>query len=323
MKNRICEVFGIKYPIIQGPMAWSSNAPLVGAVSETGGLGVLGVGFAPPEIIIDQIRKTKALTDKPFAANVFIEPGPLEIISKIVVEEKVPVVYADTIVGLDYEMSLKHISYWHDHGIKVIVKAAVLADAITAEKAGADAVIAKGWEGGGHVTYESTMAFVPAARDVLLCPLLAGGGIADGRGIVAAFALGADGVEMGSAFLMSEECDVHPNVKKAIMEAGSSSTVVTGMPTDEPCRQIKNPLSDKLLDIEYTHSKEEAARIIREVSASSLKNAMADGDMIDGAVMVGQIVPLLNSVRPAREIIETAMEEARELLCELKVRGCI
>lgn len=316
--NRVCEIFGIEKPIIQGAMAWASTAPLVAAVSQAGGLGVLGVGFAPAEFIEAQIRETRALTSKPYAINVFIEKEEvLAQVTKVAVEGKVPVIYADTIIGLDPVLTEKYVRIWHEAGMKVVIKASILDDAIVADRAGADAVIVKGWEAGGHVTYESTMALAPLAAERCSCPVIAGGGIIDGRGIVAAMALGAEGFEMGSAFLMSEECAVHPNVKKAVQEAGDMSTVVTGACTDEPCRQIKNPLSDKLCAIEADHPKAQAAEMVRELASSSLRLAMAEGDMVDGAVMVGQCASRLNRVRPAAEIIDSALAEARAIIATL------
>ena len=203
---------------------------------------------------------------------------------------------------------------WHEHGIKVVVKASILNDAIIADNAGADAVIMKGWEAGGHVTYETTMTIVPLAVETLKCPVIASGGIIDGKGIVAAMALGADGFEMGSAFLMTEECDVHPNVKEAIIRAGDMDTVVTGTCTGEPCRQIINPLSEKLCRIEDENPKDVAADLIREMAASSLRLAMAEGDMVDGAVMVGQCASRLNKVKKAADVIRDAMSEAGQIL---------
>lgn len=318
MKNKVCTALGIEKPVIQGAMAWASTAPLAAAVSEAGGLGVLGVGFAPPEFIEQQIRLTKSMTTKPYAINVFIEKEEtLKVVTQIAVKEKVPVIYADTIVGLDSTLTEKYVSIWHENGMKVVIKASIMDDAVIADKAGADAVIMKGWEAGGHVTYESTMTIVPLAAETLSCPVVAGGGIIDGAGVAAAFALGAQGVEMGSAFLMSCECDVHENVKKAIAKAGDMSTVVTGMATDEPCRQLKNPLSDKLMSIEAQYPKKDAAELVREKSAASLRLAMADGDMINGAVMVGQCASRLNKIRTAREIIDSALEEAREIIVQL------
>lgn len=317
-ENRICNILGIDKPIIQGAMAWASTAPLAAAVSEAGGLGVLGVGFAPPEFIEAQIRKTLELTGKPYAINVFMEEeSRLERVTELAVRGKVPVMYADTIIGLNVSLTEKYVRIWHDNGIKVIIKASVLADAVTADRAGADAVIIKGWEAGGHVTYETTMTLVPLAVESVSCPVIAGGGIIDGAGIIAAMALGAEGFEMGSAFLVSEECAVHPNVKEAIIKAGDMSTVVTGLCTDEPCRQLINPLSDKLTRIEALNPKKEAAKLVKELSESSLRLAMAEGDMVNGAVMVGQCVSRLNSVKTAAKIIDDALTSAQEILNRL------
>lgn len=317
-QNRVCDIIGIEKPIIQGAMAWASTAPLVAAVSEAGGLGVLGVGFAPVEFIEMQIAETKKRTDKPFAINLFIEEEILlKKVTDIAIRDQVPVIYADTIIGLDSALTEKYVKIWHDNGIKVIIKASILDDAVIADRAGADAVIIKGWEAGGHVTYETTMTLVPLAVETLSCPVIAGGGIIDGAGIVAAMALGAEGFEMGSAFLMSEECDVHPNVKEAIAKAGDMSTVVTGSCTDEPCRQLINPLSEKMCRIEAENPKEKAAELVREMAGSSLRLAMAEGDMVDGAVMVGQCASRLNEVRPAAEVIDRAIREANELLEKL------
>ena len=196
----------------------------------------------------------------------------------------------------------------------MVVKASILNDAIIADNAGADAVIMKGWEAGGHVTYETTMTIVPLAVETLSCPVIAGGGIIDGKGIVAAMALGAEGFEMGSAFLMTEECDVHPNVKEAIKQAGDMDTVVTGSSTGEPCRQIANPLSEKLCRIEDDNPKDVAADLIREMAASSLRLAMAEGNMTEGAVMVGQCASRLNTVKKAADVINESLAEAQRIL---------
>lgn len=319
-ENRVCRALGIEKPVVQGAMAWASTASLAAAVSEAGGLGVLGVGFAPVEFIAHQIEATRALTGKPYAINVFIEKEELLArVTEVAVAGKVPVIYADTIVGLDPALTQRYVKIWHDHGMKVVIKASILNDAVIADQAGADAVIIKGWEAGGHVTYETTMTLVPLAAEKLSCPVIAGGGVIDGRGVVAAFALGAKGVEMGSAFLVSEECDVHPNVKQAILAAGDMSTVVTGASTDEPCRQLINPLSEKLCAVEAEHPKAEAAALVREMSASSLRLAMAEGDMVDGAVMVGQCASRLHAVRPAADILNGALEEAKTILAGLRL----
>lgn len=319
-KNRLSAVLGIEKPVIQGPMAWISTAPLVAAVSDNGGLGVLGVGFAPAEFIKEQIIATRKLTSKPFGVNVIMIPELLDHVTKVVLEEKPPVIYADTLLGLDLELSKKYFSIWHDLGLKVIVKESTIQDAITAEQAGADAVIVKGWEGGGHTSYEATTVLVPQAANCLSIPLVASGGIADGRGMAAAIALGADGIEMGTVFMCAEETVVHPNVKNAMIKAGDMETVITGYSTDEPCRQLKNKLSEEMIDIENQFSKTEAAVKLKEVAESSLKKAMLEGDVEEkGAVMAGQIVPLITEVKSVKAIIDDVLSGYHATISKLVV----
>ncbi len=315
--NRVCQVLGITKPVIQGPMAWISTAPLVAAVSNAGGLGVLGVGFAPEPFIREQIAATRALTDKPFAMNVIMIPPNLEHVTKIVVEEKPPVMYADTIAGLDPMLCKKYFAIWHEAGCKIVVKASFIADARIAAEAGADVMIVKGWEGGGHVTFEATTVLAPQAVDLLDIPVVASGGIADGRGIAAGIAMGAEGFEMGTAFMAAAETTVHPNVKQAVLEAGDMSTVITGYSTDEPCRQIANKLSDEMIKIEADNTKEQAAELLRPVAESSLKKAMAEGDLEDGAVMAGQIVALIKEEKTSLQIIDDAIAQAKEILAHM------
>lgn len=312
--NTVCEALGIKYPVIQGAMAWTATPPLVAAVSNAGGLGVLGVGFAPAEVIRQQIRETRAMTDKPFAANIFMIPELLKVNHPIFMEEKPPVVYVDILANLDMDMAKEYFTQWHEAGMKIVFKASFISDAVKAEKAGADVVIVKGWEGGGHVTDETTMVLVPQAADLLKCPLVGSGGIADGRGMAAVIALGAQGIEMGSAFLLAKECDVHSAFKEEIIKTGDMCTDITGLTTGEPCRQIRNELSEKILKIEAEHVRAEAAELMMPLSEGSLRKAAIEGDLVNGAVMIGQNVPLLNEIRPAKEIIETIVEECTEVL---------
>lgn len=321
MYNEICKILGIEYPIIQGAMAWTSTASLVAAVSNAGGLGVLGVGFAPKEIIQQEIRQTKELTDKPFAINVFVEHTNeiIDRVTEIAVEEKVPVIYADTLINFDYELTKKYIDIWHLHGMKVVVKVGVVADAITADRAGADIIITKGWEAGGHVAYEATMVLVPMVVDAVSCPVVAGGGIADGRGVVAVHALGAKGIELGTAFLVAEECSIHPNAKQAILDGEDMQTVVTGSCTDEPSRQIRNALSDELVRVEAENTKADAADKLRAICGGSLRKGMVEGDMINGAVMVGQNMPMIKEILPTKTIIERIIHDAREVYKNLKL----
>ena len=316
--NRVCSILGIEKPVIQGPMAWISTAPLVAAVSNAGGLGVLGVGFAPEGFIREQVALTREMTDKPFGINTIMIPENLEHITDIIKDIKPPVVYADTIAGLDPELCKKYFDIWHEAGCKIIVKASFIADALIAAEAGCDVMVVKGWEGGGHVTFEATTVLVPQAVDLLDMPVVASGGLADGRGFAAAIAMGAEGFEMGTAFMAAAENIVHPNVRKAILEAGDMSTVITGYSTDEPCRQIRNQLANELISIEANNTKAVAAEMLRPVAESSLKSAMMEGDMEQGAVMAGQIVALVKEERPAAVIIDSALEQAKCILSQIQ-----
>ncbi|MBE6010447.1 MAG: hypothetical protein E7236_07300 [Lachnospiraceae bacterium] len=317
--NRVCEVLGIEKPIIQGPMAWISTAPLVAAASNAGGLGVLGVAFAPEPFIREQVAATKELTDKPFGMNVDMYVGDLEMTTRIIEDLRPPVIYADTYINLceKKDLAMKYFKIWHDLGCKVVVKASTVADAITAEEAGADAIMLKGWEGGGHVSYEATTVLVPQAADAVSVPVIASGGIADGRGAAAAIALGAEGVEMGTIFMAATDAPVHPNVKQAVLDCGDMDTVITGMCTGEPCRQIKNKLSDELLKIEAENVRAVSGPKVQEISMSSLRKAMAEGDMENGAVMAGQIAALITEQKTVAEIIDGVIAEAKEVLAKI------
>ncbi|MCD7894536.1 MAG: nitronate monooxygenase [Erysipelotrichaceae bacterium] len=316
--NRFCEIFNVEKPIICGPMAWVSTAPLVGAVSNAGGLGILGVGFATADFVEQQIKETRKLTDKPFGINVVMVPGMLDHVTAIVQKEKPPVVYADTIIGLDYDMCKKYFDLWHEAGAKIIVKASIISDAVVAEKAGVDAVIVKGWEGGGHTTFEASTVLIPQAADLLSVPVIGSGGIADGRGMAAAIALGADAIEMGTVFMVAKETAIHPNAKQAVVDAKDFETVITGTCTGEPCRQIKNALSDKMLELEANYSYVIANDKLKEIAASSLKNAMVNGDMENGAVMAGQIAPLVNEIKPVQQIIDETLEGCKKTLQQMQ-----
>lgn len=318
--NRVCEILGIEKPIIQGPMAWISTAPLVAAASNAGGLGVLGVAFAPEPFIREQLRATKELTDKPFAMNVDMYIGDMEMTTKIIEDERPPIVYADTYINLceKKELCMTYFKKWHDLECRIIVKASTVADAITAEEAGADVVFLKGWEGGGHVSYEATTVLVPQTADAVSVPVVASGGIADGRGMAAAIALGAEAVEMGTVFMAASDAPVHPNVKEAVLACGDMDTVVTGVCTGEPCRQIKNKLSDELLRIEAENVKAVAGPKVQEISMASLRKAMAEGDMENGAVMAGQIAALIKEPKTVAQIIDDTLAEAKEVLAKIK-----
>lgn len=314
MANRVCETLGIKYPVIQGAMAWCSNHEIVSAVSNAGGLGVLGIGFAPPEVIRDEVAKTRELTDKPFAANIFMIPSLLEVNSPLYEELALPVLYVDILANLDVEMAKIHFARWHAVGTKIVFKASFISDAVKAQEAGADVIIVKGWEGGGHVCDESTMVLVPQAAEVIHVPLVASGGICDGRGMAATIVMGAEGIEMGSAFLLAEENNIHPNFKQKIIETGDMGTTITGLSTGEPSRMITNTLSGRILQVEAENYRADAAKIVAEMSAGSLRRGATTGDLEEGAVMIGQIVPLLREIRTAKEIIESTVNECEAIL---------
>lgn len=317
--NRVCEILGIEKPIIQGPMAWISTAPLVAAASNAGGLGVLGVAFAPEPFIREQVEATKKMTDKPFAMNVDMYVGDLDMTTGVIEDLRPPIIYADTYINLceKKDLAIKYFKIWKELGCKIIVKASTVADAVTAEEAGADVVFLKGWEGGGHVSYEATTVLVPQAADKLSIPVVASGGIADGRGVAAAFALGAEAVEMGTIFMAASDAPVHPNVKAAVIACDDMDTVVTGTCTGEPCRQIKNNLSDELLKIEAENIKSVAGPKVMEISMASLRKAMAEGDMENGAVMAGQIAPLIKEAKTVAQIIDDTLAEAKKVLSKL------
>lgn len=321
MTNRVCNTLGIRYPVVQGAMAWCSNHELVAAVSNAGGLGVLGVGFAPPEVIRDEVAKVRELTDKPFGANIFMIPDMLKVTSPLFVELAPPVLYVDILANLDMDMAKHHFKLWHDAGIKIVFKASFISDAVKAQEAGADVIIVKGWEGGGHVTDESTMVLVPQAAELITVPLVASGGIADGRGMAAGIVLGAQGCEMGSAFLLAEENNLHPDFKQKVIETGDMGTTITGLSTGEPSRMITNTLSKRILQVEAENLRAEAAKMVADMSAGSLRRGATTGDLEEGAVMIGQIVPLLRKIRPAKEIIESTVNECEAILARQMTLG--
>lgn len=317
--NRLCKTLEIEKPIIQGPMAWVATPPLVAAVSNAGGLGVLGVGFAPPDFVAAQIVETRKLTKKPFGLNVMMIPDRLDAITEVALREKPDIIYADIMINLDSSLCQKYFQQWKAAGMKIIVKASTMRDAVTANENGADVIVMKGWEGGGHVTSEATTVLVPQAADTLTVPIVAAGGIADGRGMAAAIALGADGVEMGTVFMCAAETDIHENAKDAVMNAKDMDTVITGVSTGEPCRQLKNKLSDKMQEIEANNLASVSAEQVRALAKNSLRKAMLEGEVeYDGAVMAGQIAPLVKQIRPASEIIDSTILECKAILRQIQ-----
>jgi enoyl-[acyl-carrier protein] reductase II len=297
----ICELLGIEYPIIQGAMAWIADASLASAVSNAGGLGIIASGNAEAEWVRGEIRRTKELTDKPFGVNVMLLNPHADAIMDVICEEGVPVV--TTGAGNPG----KYISKLKGHGIKVIPVVASVALAIRVERVGADAVIAEGQEGGGHIGEATTMALVPQVVDAVKIPVVAAGGIADGRGIAAAYMLGARGVQVGTRFLVAKECTVSQNYKDMVLKAKDTDTVATGRSTGHPVRVLKNKLARDILSLE---KKNVDLSEIEKLGTGALRAAVKDGDVVNGSVMSGQIAGLVNKEQTAREMIEEMFEEA-------------
>ncbi len=306
MANRVCEALGIEYPVIQGAMAWTSMAPLVAAVSEAGGLGVLGSGFMPKEIILEQINAVRSMTSKPFAANLFLDPGPqLEEGVTAILEGKVPVAYIDSLNLLELEFTKKYYDRFHEAGVKVVAKINYLEDAIVAEKAGADVIIAKGVEGGGHCTkVGGRILLAEVCENVKTVPVVASGGIATPRQAAGCTVVGAEGVEMGTIFMASQECPVHINVKNAVVKATDRDIVACGASTGEPSWQIRNKLAETLLKIDADNPWDKAADMIREASQGSLRIASLEGEVEEhGAVLSGQVCGLIHEIKSCKEIV--------------------
>ena len=307
MKTKITELLGIEYPIIQGGMAWVAEHNLAAAVSNAGGLGLIGAASAPPEVVREEIRKCKELTDKPFGVNVMLLNPNAEEVAKVVVEEGVKVV--TTGAG----NPSKFMEMWKAAGVKVIPVVASVAMAKMMERAGADAdaVVAEGMESGGHIGSTTTMALVPQVVDGVSIPVIAAGGIADGRGFAAAMMLGAEGVQMGTRFVAAKESIVHANYKEKLIKAKDIDSTVTGMSTGHPVRSIKNKMTKEYLRLE----KEGADFMeLEKLTLGSLRNAVMDGDVINGTVMAGQIAGLVKAEDSCQDIILEIMNDAKRLL---------
>lgn len=305
MKTRITELLGIEYPIIQGGMAWVAEHNLAAAVSNAGGLGLIAAASAPPEVVREEIRKTKELTDKPFGVNVMLLNPNAEEVAHIVVEEGVKVV--TTGAGNPG----KFMELWKENGVKVIPVVASVAMAKMMQRGGADAVVAEGMESGGHIGSATTMALVPQVVDAVSIPVIAAGGIADGRGFAAAKMLGAEGVQMGTAFVVAKESIVHENYKQRIIKAKDIDSEVTGTSTGHPIRVIRNKMTK-----EYQRMEKEGASFeeLELLTLGSLRKAVVDGDVVNGSVMAGQIAGMIKEEQTTKEIIENVMKQAKELL---------
>ncbi len=303
--NRICKLLKTKFPLIQGGMAWVADASLAAAVSNGGGLGLIAGGSMPPDLLRDQIRKARELTDKPFGVNIMLMSPFAADLAQVVIEEKVDVV--TTGAGSPG----KFIDGWKAAGIVVIPVVASVAYAKRMENLGADAVVAEGTEAGGHIGDLTTMVLVPQIVDAVSIPVIAAGGIADGRGVAAAMMLGAEGVQVGTRFLVSNECNIHEYYKQLVLKARDIDTQVTGRSGGHPVRTLKNKLSRKLLELEKNGATFEE---LESITVGSLRKAVQDGDKDEGSFMAGQSAGLVRSCQPAAEIIEELFDQAAKLL---------
>ncbi|MDI3540578.1 MAG: enoyl-[acyl-carrier protein] reductase [Thermosediminibacterales bacterium] len=309
--TEICDILGIEYPILQGGMAWVATGELAAAVSNGGGLGIIGAGNAPPDIVEKEIKKAKSLTNKPFGVNVYYMSPFVDEVIDVVIKEKVAVI--TTGAGNPG----KHIDRLKEAGVKIIPVVASVALARRLERMGVDAIIAEGMECGGHIGDLTTMALVPQVVDAVNVPVIAAGGIADGRGLAAAFMLGAKGVQMGTRFICSEECTVHDNYKMAIIKAKDRETVVTGRTTGHPVRALKNKLSRQF---ELLEKQGADIKQLEELGTGKLKSAAIDGDVETGSLMAGQIAGLIDNIMPAGRIIHEIIKEAEEIIKKLAAK---
>ena len=305
MKTKVTELLQIEYPIIQGGMAWVAEHHLAAAVSEAGGFGLIGAASAPPEIVREEIRKAKELTDKPFGVNIMLLNPNADEVAKIVVEEGIQ---ADTTGAGNPE---KYMPMWKEAGVKVIPVVASVAMAKRMERYGADAVVAEGMEAGGHIGNQTTMALIPQIVDAVNIPVIAAGGIGDGRGVAASFMLGAEGVQMGTRFVVADESIVHDNYKDRIVKAKDIDSVVTGQSTGHPVRCLRNQMTK-----EYIKKEQEGVPFeeLERMTLGSLRKAVMDGDILNGTVMAGQIAGLVSKRQSCKEILQEIMTEAEKLL---------
>ncbi len=305
MKTKITELLGIEYPIFQGGMAWVAEYHLAAAVSEAGALGIIGAGGAPAAFVREQIQKTKELTEKPFGVNLMLMNPEADEIARVIVEEGVKVV--TTGAGNPG----KYMAMWKEAGIKVIPVVASVGLARMMERAGADAVIAEGTESGGHIGEATTMTLVPQVADAVRIPVIAAGGIADGRGFAAAMMLGAQAVQMGTRFLVAAECTIHDNYKKKVIAAKDIDSEVTGRGNGHPVRQIRNKLTREYLQMEKEGASLEE---MEHLTLGSLRKAVVEGDVVAGTLMAGQIAGMVSKEQTCAEMITEIMDQAEVLL---------
>lgn len=305
--NRICELFGIKYPIIMGGMSWAGTPKLAAAVSEVGGLGIIGAGPMRKDDLQKAIDEIRNLTDKPFGVNIILVSPYADELVETVIENKVPVVTFGAGNPTKYIKSLK------DIGTKVVPVVASDSLARMVERSGADAIVAEGMESGGHIGEVSTFVLVNAVSRKVKIPVIAAGGIVDGRGMAASFALGAEGIQMGTRFIASTEAEIHENFKKLIIKSGIRDTVVTGASLGHSARVIKTKFAKKVKELEVS-SPEEAENIL----VGSLRKAVLNGNLDEGSFMAGQTAGLIDEIKTVKEIIEEIIKEFNEVIKNLE-----
>ena len=305
MKTRITKLLGIEYPLIQGGMAWVAESRLAAAVSEAGGFGIIGAGAAPAAIVREQIRQCRAMTDKPFGVNIMLMNPEAQDIAGVVAEEGV------TAVTTGAGNPGRYMADWKAAGIKVIPVVASVAQARMMERAGADAVVAEGMESGGHIGSSTTMTLVPQVADAVEIPVIAAGGIGDGRGLAAVFMLGAEAVQMGTRFVAAKESIAHENYKKKIIAAKDIDSQVTGMSHGHPVRQLRNQMTREYLKLEKEGASFEE---LEQLTVGALRRAVLEGDIVNGSLMAGQIAGLVGREQTCGEIIREIMEQAAALL---------
>lgn len=305
LKSKICDLLGIKYPVFQGGMAWISDAQLAAAVSEGGGLGIIASGSAPASYVREQVEKLRTLTDRPFGVNIMLMSEHADDVAKLCAEMKVPVV--TTGAG----NPSKYMSDWKQAGVKVIPVVASAALARMMTRLGADAVIAEGGESGGHIGELNTMVLTPVICESTSLPVISAGEIADGRGLAAAFMLGACAVQVGTRFLSAEECNISDIYKQKILQAGDLSTMVTGRRLGHPVRSLRTPFARNYLKAEYAGMPDDE---LEALGAGSLRRAVKDGDLERGSFLAGQSAALVNRIQPAADIIRDIVEGGEKLL---------
>lgn len=309
IKTAVCDVLGIEHPVVQGGMAWVGTWELVSAVSEAGGLGIIGSGNAPPQWVREQIKQVRERTNKPFGVNVMLLSPFVEEVISVAIEEKVPIVALGGGNPGTYIPRLKKV------GVKVMPVISSVALAKRAERLGAEVVVAEGMESGGHIGDITTMALIPQVISAVKLPVIAAGGIADGRGLVAALALGAQGIQMGTRFICSTECIAHSSFKEKMLQAHDRATFVTGESTGHPVRVLKNKMSRQFLKMEKEGvSKEELERF----GEGRLRSGLIEGDLENGSLMAGQIAGLVKAIKPAGEIIGEVLTEAEAIIAGLE-----